>query len=132
MANSSLCFKTAIELVTLLHNREVSAVEVLDAHLAQIERVNPQVNAIVLTPIAPHTLTNRPVVLPETSAIRIQPELGDRHAEAFASFDGQSGIKLERGDAVTVDSASRPLRMIRAASRPYFAVLREKLRWTER
>ena len=86
----------------------------------------------MLTPIAPHTLTNRPVVLPETSAIRIQPELGDRHAEAFASFDGQSGIKLERGDAVIVDSASRPLRMIRAASRPYFAVLREKLRWTER
>ena len=94
--------------------------------------VHPQVNAIVLTPIAPHTLTNRPVVLPETSAIRIQPELGDRHAEAFASFDGQSGIKLERGDAVIVDSASRPLRMIRAASRPYFAVLREKLLWTER
>ena len=94
--------------------------------------VHPQVNAIVLTPIAPHTLTNRPVVLPESSAIRIQPELGERHAEAFASFDGQGGIKLERGDTVIVDSASRPLRMIRAASRPYFAVLREKLRWAER
>ena len=94
--------------------------------------VHPLVNAIVLTPIAPHTLTNRPVVLPETSAIRIQPELGDRHAEAFASFDGQTGVKLERGDAVIVDSASRPLRMIRAAARPYFAVLREKLRWAER
>ena len=94
--------------------------------------VHPLVNAVVLTPIAPHTLTNRPVVLPETSAIRIQPELDDRHAEAFASFDGQTGIKLEPGDAVIVDSASRPLRMIRAASRTYFAVLREKLRWTER
>ncbi len=94
--------------------------------------VHPLVNAVVLTPIAPHTLTNRPIVLPETSAIRIQPELGDRHAEAFASFDGQTGVKLERGDAVIVDTASRPLRMIRAASRPYFAVLREKLRWAER
>ena len=94
--------------------------------------VHPLVNAVVLTPIAPHTLTNRPVVLPETSAIRIQPELGDPRAEAFASFDGQNGIELERGDAVIVDTASRPLRMIRAASRPYFAVLREKLRWAER
>jgi NAD+ kinase len=94
--------------------------------------VHPQVNAIVLTPIAPHTLTNRPVVLPESSEIHIHPELGDRHAEAFASFDGQSGIKLERGDTVIVDSASRPLRTIRAASRPYYTVLREKLRWAER
>ena len=94
--------------------------------------VHPLVNAVVLTPIAPHTLTNRPIVLPETSAIRIQPELGDRHTEAFASFDGQTGMKLERGDAVIVDTASRPLRMIRSASRPYFAVLREKLRWAER
>ena len=94
--------------------------------------VHPLVNAVVLTPIAPHTLTNRPVVLPETSAIRIQPELGDRHAEAFASFDGQTGVKLERGDAVIVDSASRPLRMIRPAARTYFTVLREKLRWAER
>ena len=94
--------------------------------------VHPLVNAVVLTPIASHTLTNRPIVLPGTSAIRIQPGLGDRHAEAFASFDGQTGIKLERGDAVIVDSARRPLRMIRAASRPYFAVLREKLRWAER
>lgn len=94
--------------------------------------VHPLVNAVVLTPIAPHALTYRPVVLPDTSAIRIQPGLGDRQAEAFASFDGQTGIKLEEGDAVVVESASRPLRMIRSASRPYFAVLREKLRWAER
>ena len=94
--------------------------------------VHPLVNAIVLTPIAPHALTNRPVVLPDTSAIRIQPRLSDRHAEAFASFDGQTGVKLEEGDAVVVERAGRPLHMIRAAARPYFAVLREKLRWAER
>ncbi len=94
--------------------------------------VHPLVSAIVLTPIAPHTLTNRPVVLPEEPAIRIQPGPGDRHAEAFASFDGQHGFELEPDDAVIVSCAPRPLRMIRAASRPYFAVLREKLRWAER
>ncbi|HJN45188.1 MAG: NAD(+) kinase [Acidobacteria bacterium] len=94
--------------------------------------VHPLVNAVVLTPIAPHALTNRPVVLPETSAIRIQPEPSDGRTEAFASFDGQTGYKLESGDTVIVERAPRSLRMIRAASRPYFAVLREKLRWAER
>jgi NAD+ kinase len=94
--------------------------------------VHPLVNAVVLTPIAPHTLTNRPVVLPDSSAIRVQPGPGDGRAEAFASFDGQTGFKLESGDAVIVERARRPLRMIRASSRPYFAVLREKLRWAER
>lgn len=93
--------------------------------------VHPLVNAVVLTPIAPHMLTNRPVVLPDTSAIRIQPELGG-HTEAFASFDGQTGFELENGDAVVVETTDRSLRVIRAARRPYFAVLREKLRWAER
>ncbi|MAW64246.1 MAG: NAD(+) kinase [Acidobacteria bacterium] len=94
--------------------------------------VHPLVNAIVLTPIAPHTLTNRPVVLPESARIRVQPELAIRPARAFASFDGQTGFELEPGDSIAVETAHRPLRVIRSAARPYFAVLREKLRWTER
>jgi NAD+ kinase len=94
--------------------------------------VHPLVNAVLLTPIAPHTLTNRPIVLPDTAAVRVQPSIHDARTEAFASFDGQTGIKLEDGDVVTVKTARRPLRVIRAASRPYFAVLREKLRWAER
>jgi NAD+ kinase len=94
--------------------------------------VHPLVNAVVLTPIAPHALTHRPVVLPETSAIRVQPELERRPAEAYASFDGQTGFALAEGDIVVVETAPRPLRMIRSAARPYFAVLREKLRWAER
>lgn len=94
--------------------------------------VHPLVNAVVLTPIAPHALTNRPVVLPETPEIRVQPELGRRPTEAYVSFDGQTGFALADGDVVVVETAARPLRMIRAAARPYFAVLREKLRWAER
>ena len=94
--------------------------------------VHPLVNAFVLTPIAPHMLTNRPVVLPDNSAIRIEPELGDTHAKAYASFDGQTGFQLQAGDAVVVKALERPLRIIRATARPYFAVLREKLRWAER
>jgi NAD+ kinase len=94
--------------------------------------VHPLVNAVVLTPIAPHTLTTRPIVLPDTATVRVQPSIHDARTEAFASFDGQTGIKLKDGDIVTVATAQRPLRMIRAASRPYFAVLREKFRWAER
>jgi NAD+ kinase len=94
--------------------------------------VHPVVNAVVLTPIAPHALTNRPIVLPDSAAIHIQPELATRPTVAFASFDGQTGFKLEQGDEVIVEAASRSLRMIRAEARPYFAVLREKLRWAER
>ena len=94
--------------------------------------VHPVVNAMVLTPIAPHMLTNRPVVLPDTVAIRVQPKLDIHRTQAFVSFDGQTGFALQPGDMVIIETSSRPLRMIRAAARPYFAVLREKLRWAER
>ncbi len=94
--------------------------------------VHPLVEAVVLTPIAPHMLTNRPIVLPERPAIHVRPELDLRPADTFVSFDGQAGHRIERGDLVTIEAAERPLRVIRAAARPYFAVLREKLRWAER
>ena len=94
--------------------------------------VHPLVNAVILTPIAPHMLANRPLVLPESAAIRIQPDLAKPHAQAYASFDGQTGFELAPGDTVVVDTAPRPLRMIRAAARPYYAVLREKLGWAAR
>ena len=94
--------------------------------------VHPTVDALVLTPIAPHTLTNRPIVLPNTAPVRITPELGGPHAEAHASFDGQFNVELEDGDAVIVERAPHPLRVVRAEARSYFAVLREKLKWGER
>ncbi len=94
--------------------------------------VHPLVNAVILTPIAPHMLANRPLVLPESAAIRIQPDLAKPHAQAYASFDGQTGFELADGDVVVVETAPRPLRMIRAAARPYYAVLREKLGWAAR
>ena len=94
--------------------------------------MHPLVNAVILTPIAPHMLANRPLVLPESAAIRIEPDLAKPHAQAYASFDGQTGFELADGDVVVVEAAPRPLRMIRAAARPYYAVLREKLGWAAR
>ena len=94
--------------------------------------VHPQVDAALITPLAPHTLTNRPIVIPATPAVGVTPALGGPHQAASASFDGQFGMELEAGDIVTVERAPRPLRVVRAESRNYFAVLREKLRWSER
>lgn len=92
--------------------------------------VHPAVDAIVLTPIAPHTLTNRPVVLPASSTVTVQPHVDGRD-EIVVTFDGQSGFTLQRGDLVTVACAPRPIKLVRASTRSYFAVLREKLKWGE-
>ncbi len=86
----------------------------------------------MITPIAPHTLTNRPIVIPTTTAVCVTPTLGGSHQSAFVSFDGQFGFELTVGDSVTIERAARPLRVVRAESRSYFAVLREKLKWGER
>jgi NAD+ kinase len=93
--------------------------------------VRPTLDALILTPIAPHTLTNRPVVIPATSTIRVQPNMEARD-EVFATFDGQAGFQLEAGDEVTVRCADSPLRLIRPSTRSYFEVLRTKLKWGER
>jgi NAD+ kinase len=89
--------------------------------------VHPAVDAMILTPIAPHTLTNRPVVIPASSEVHVRPIMeGD---EVFVTFDGQSGFSLRPGDLVSVRRAPRPLRIVKSANRTYFDVLREKLKW---
>jgi NAD+ kinase len=93
--------------------------------------VHPNVDALILTPIAPHTLTNRPVVIPATSAVRVQPNMDERD-EVFVTFDGQAGFQLHAGDEMTVRRAETPLRLIRPSTRSYFEVLRTKLKWGER
>jgi NAD+ kinase len=93
--------------------------------------VQPTVDALLLTPIAPHTLTNRPVVIPSTSPVRVQPNMEERD-EVFLTFDGQQGFQLQAGDEVTVRRGDRPLRLIKPSSRSYFEVLRTKLKWGER
>lgn len=94
--------------------------------------VHPTVDAVLVTPIAPHTLTNRPIVVPPAPPLKVFPALGGAHQAAWVSFDGQFGLELAAGDSVTVERAARPLRVVRAESRSYFAVLREKLKWGER
>jgi NAD+ kinase len=93
--------------------------------------VQPTVNALVVTPIAPHTLTHRPIVIPSSSTVRVEPQMEDRD-EVFVTFDGQAGYELQSGDQVKVCSAGLPLRLVRPSTCSYFEVLREKLKWGDR
>jgi NAD+ kinase len=90
--------------------------------------VQPSVDALLLTPIAPHTLTNRPVVVPGAAVVRVRPAIEARD-DVFVTFDGQAGFQLEPGDEVTARRADEPLRLIRSTTRGYFEVLRTKLKW---
>lgn len=97
--------------------------------------VHPAVEAVVLTPIAPHTLTNRPVVLPASAALEIRAVSSDGREvrdETYVTFDGQTGDILGPGDTVAIRRASYVLRLWKPATRGYFQVLRQKLRWAER
>ena len=94
--------------------------------------VHPAVDALVLTPIAPHTLTNRPVVIPGTSVVEVHPHVDAGSEDVFVTYDGQSGYPVQRGDIVQVHSAEPRLRLVKAPARGYFELLREKLKWGER
>ena len=94
--------------------------------------VHPAVFALVLNPIAPHTLTNRPVVIPASAEVLVQPHARGVGSEAYVTFDGQSGERLEFTDTVRIQKAAKPARLVRGVKRSYYEVLREKLRWAER
>ena len=94
--------------------------------------VHPAVDAFVLNPIAPHTLTNRPVVIPASGDVLVQPLPRGENVDAFVTFDGQAGERLYVNDLVRIQRAARPVRLVRASTRSYYQVLREKLRWAER
>jgi len=94
--------------------------------------VHPAVHALILNPIAPHTLTNRPVVIPASADVLVQPHPRGDGSEAFVTFDGQAGERLDFTDIVRVRQAERPVRLVRASTRSYYQVLREKLKWAER
>jgi NAD+ kinase len=94
--------------------------------------VHPAVEALVLNPIAPHTLAHRPIVIPVSSRVAIHPILKRDDDEAYATYDGQRGEQLAPGDIVAIARSERSMRLVRAFPRSYYDVLREKLRWTER
>jgi NAD+ kinase len=94
--------------------------------------IHPRVDAIAITPIAPHTLTNRPIVIPGSETIEVRPNIETTSDEIFVTYDGQTGYPLQKGDCVKVRKSEWRLRLVKAQARSYFDVLREKLKWGER
>ena len=94
--------------------------------------VHPSVDALVLTPIAPHTLTNRPVVIPADAEVEVRPESPGGGEDVFITYDGQYGYPVHQGDVIRVRKAAQVLRLVKAPARGYFELLREKLKWGER
>jgi len=94
--------------------------------------VHPSMDAFVLTPIAPHMLTNRPIVIPTEREVRVRSTSTNAGDEVYVTIDGQTGFGLHEGDEIAIAKSERPLRLIRSATRSYFEVLRQKLKWNER
>lgn len=89
--------------------------------------VEPTVQVLLLSPISPHTLSNRPVVLRPNSVVRIT--IGRRESDALLTIDGQESMPLASGDVVEVRQGRSPVSLVRSPDRTYYDVLRSKLGW---
>lgn len=90
----------------------------------------PAVAALCITPICPHMLTNRPVIVPDTSIIRIVCLAEDR--ESYLTIDGQVGQALMKNDEILCHSSGHTVALVRPPKMMFFDVLRQKLKWGER
>lgn len=89
---------------------------------------HPNIQALVLSPICPYTLSHRPLVLPDTAKIYVV--LQTRDEDVLLTLDGQVGVNLHYGDTVEIQQAAQPLKLIRTAKQDhYFQILRAKLKW---
>jgi NAD+ kinase len=92
--------------------------------------IYPVVEAFVITPICPHTLTNRPLVIPNSARVEVDFRADDE--SVYLTLDGQVGVHLKNGDRVSVAKSSSKLRLVRPSKKTYFEILRSKLKWGER
>ena len=89
--------------------------------------VYPSMNAIVLTPICPFTLTNRPIVTPDDAEIKLR--LKNESDGVVLTLDGQIGYQMNASDLVTIRKSPTTLNLVQPPNRNYFDVLRNKLKW---
>ncbi len=89
--------------------------------------VNPAVHSLMLTPVCPHTLTHRPLIVPGNAEIDVT--LTSKDDGAMATMDGQVGVAISQGDTVEIKISEHQTRLIRFPETQYYEVLREKLKW---
>ncbi|MDE2292884.1 MAG: NAD(+)/NADH kinase [Elusimicrobia bacterium] len=94
----------------------------------------PGVDALLLAPICPHALTQRPVVVPaeQTLTVRLARRHPHDRPQAIVALDGQVGLRLQVGDEVVVSRSARPFKLLVAPERTHYELLRTKLKWGER
>jgi len=93
--------------------------------------IHPLMSCIVITPICPHTLTNRPIVVTDESVISITVA-SSFDEKVYLTLDGQVGFELREGDSVEIRKALETTALVMSRSRDYFEILRTKLKWGER
>jgi NAD+ kinase len=93
--------------------------------------VYPTMNAVVVTPICPHMLTNRPLVLPDEADIEISIVPTSEGQEIYLTLDGQEGMPLTQNDTVCVRKSAESVLLVQSPDKNYFDVLRTKLKWGE-
>ena len=93
--------------------------------------IHPTMSAIVITPICPHMLTNRPIVLPDALDVEIRIAAAAADQEIFLTLDGQEGLALTAEDTVRVRKSATSVKLVRTGEKSYFDVLRAKLKWGE-
>jgi len=89
----------------------------------------PNLEALILTPICPFTMTHRPIIVPDTSAIDVQ--MGENSEEVILTFDGQAGFDLVDNDRVIICKSEKKLKLIKSPDQDYYDILRTKLKWGE-
>jgi NAD+ kinase len=90
----------------------------------------PTLDCIILTPICPHTLTNRPIVLPGSVIIEVM--LASESEDVYLTLDGQSGFAIKKDDRVEIMKSGCKTQFVIPSGRDYFQVIRKKLKWGER
>lgn len=89
--------------------------------------LSPQLPAVVLCPICPHTLTHRPLLLDDSAVVEVR--LVSKNGEVFLTLDGQEGFELQEDDVLRVTKGPRRVLLVQSAGRDYFQLLRTKLVW---
>ncbi|MGH7164835.1 MAG: NAD(+)/NADH kinase [Nitrospiraceae bacterium] len=89
--------------------------------------MHPSVQALIITPICPHTLTHRPLLIP--GDVSVEVTLTSRDEGAMTTFDGQVAVSMTQGDTVTIRASDHRTQLIRFPDRTYYEVLRKKLKW---
>ena len=89
--------------------------------------IDPAVQSLILTPICPHTLTHRPLIVPGNAEIEVT--LTSKDDGSMATLDGQVGVAMTQGDTVVIQTSEHRTKLIRFPETNYYDVLREKLKW---